>query len=276
MINSKQLEQIAELENQLAELKKRYDNVGKSKPQELETSKNIEELEELEEIEELEELEEHTEKKEDICLTETPKSPEILAVEREAKRNGVVTLNFDEELSPMEKKIVGAFKKLRKPKKKEVEEEKVEEEVKEEKVEEEVEEPVEEIIEEPEEEPEEEPALEEKKYTQEIEEEPLLDPFEDPLHNIALPEKTHPKPQERQIQQEKPKKFEQNFKFLEKEDLSKDFILLEPFEDFVKVCPVCNTKVKKLKVQRKGVILTQLLKCKNKKCNFQKEFVFEI
>jgi hypothetical protein len=49
-------------------------------------------------------------------------------------------------------------------------------------------------------------------------------------------------------------------------------------EDFsnLKFCPVCNCKLKKGKVRKKGEIYTQNLKCKNKNCNFTKEIIFKL
>jgi hypothetical protein len=182
------------------------------------------------------------------------KTPDILKLEQEIKKKKeVVNISFGNE---------EPIKKVRKPRTKNVEpvaepvEKKYSQEIKEE------------IFKELQ--------LEEKKYTQELEEEPQEIENFLPIQKPTPLEKTQPKPQERQIPQAILPKIEKIAEVLEKQDLEGDVILLKPFEDFIKICPICNKKVKKYPVKRNGKILTQLMKCKNKKCDFKKEIVMEI
>jgi len=43
-----------------------------------------------------------------------------------------------------------------------------------------------------------------------------------------------------------------------------------------KVCPLCNGKLKKKRIRRIGDEIRQTIVCKNKECNFQREYVFSI
>lgn len=206
------------------------------------------------------------------------KTPDILRLEAEIKKKKeVVNISFDDELSPTAKKVVDLIRKTRKPKKEEVKpiaepvEEKSSKEIKDE------------IFKEL--------RLEEKRYTQEIEEEPItlngeaITPLKEdfaPLPKSISPEKIDCEPQERQILQEKEQilietpKIPLEMKGLEKQDLESDVILLQPYENFTKICPLCKKKVKRKAVKKNGMVLTQMFKCKNKFCGFQKEITITI
>jgi len=60
-----------------------------------------------------------------------------------------------------------------------------------------------------------------------------------------------------------------------KEQSQTEIRLTEDFSN-LKFCPICNCKLKKEKVRKKEEIYTQNLRCKNKKCSFQKEITFKI
>lgn len=194
------------------------------------------------------------------------KTPELLSVEKEVK--GIVNINFgNEELSPKVKKVVDLIKKVHKPK-----QEKVKEEIKP------IAEPIEEkkYSQEIKEEIFKELQIEEKKYTQELEEEPQEIEHFLPIQKPTPLKKIDCGSQERQIQERKLPKIEKTAEVLEKQALEMDLILLQPYENFIKICPLCNNKVKKKLVKRDGDILRQLMKCKNKKCTFEKEIVIQI
>jgi hypothetical protein len=46
--------------------------------------------------------------------------------------------------------------------------------------------------------------------------------------------------------------------------------------EFLKTCPACHSKIWRSKVRRQGIILSQMFRCKNKACNFQKEISLRI
>ena len=49
-----------------------------------------------------------------------------------------------------------------------------------------------------------------------------------------------------------------------------------PNDQELKLCPLCNSKLKKKKIKREGDVLKQVVKCKKWSCPFEKEFVFNV
>lgn len=51
---------------------------------------------------------------------------------------------------------------------------------------------------------------------------------------------------------------------------------VKSFDENYKVCPLCNGKLKKKKIKSVGNVLTQKVVCKNRKCNFERNYQFSI
>jgi hypothetical protein len=61
------------------------------------------------------------------------------------------------------------------------------------------------------------------------------------------------------------------------EDKSINGLKLNPYEDFsIRICPFCSKKLKRMKVNRNGLMLIQQVKCKNLDCNFEREIAFSL
>jgi len=51
---------------------------------------------------------------------------------------------------------------------------------------------------------------------------------------------------------------------------------VKPFGESYTNCPLCNGKLKRKRLKKEGNILKQKVKCKNRRCNFEREYVFSI
>lgn len=72
---------------------------------------------------------------------------------------------------------------------------------------------------------------------------------------------------------------EEKNKFIETQEIPKEtqeVKLITENEILLKICPICNSKVKRKPVKQIGLTLIQQFKCKNKKCDFQKEISIRI
>lgn len=50
-------------------------------------------------------------------------------------------------------------------------------------------------------------------------------------------------------------------------------VKVQPSESY-SFCPICNGKLKKTRLKKSGSELKQTVKCKNRKCNFKREYTF--
>lgn len=65
-------------------------------------------------------------------------------------------------------------------------------------------------------------------------------------------------------------------KVLEPEIPEIEFSPKIPKDNNFKLCPLCNSKLKRKKITQEGDILKQKVICKNRKCNFQKELIYSL
>lgn len=81
------------------------------------------------------------------------------------------------------------------------------------------------------------------------------------------------------LEEELKKLEEEKNKLIETQEISEEtqeIKLIAENETLIKICPICNSKVKRKPVKQVGLTLIQKFKCKNKKCDFQKEIIVGI
>lgn len=205
-------------------------------------------------------------KKEKENLVE--KSPFLKHIEK-SEVMGIVNLSFEEEKAPLPN-INQAKKPLLKPQDSEIKKEKTAKSEKKPK-------PIEEI-----------PVKAESKiaHTEEIKIEDLEKEIKAKKRLLKLKREEERKrlelerlkiEEEERIKDEERKKLEEISQVPQEIPSEVEEVRLIPNEDkFLKVCPICNSQIKKGKVRQKGFLLTQSFKCKNKTCNFTKKLDLEI
>jgi hypothetical protein len=53
-------------------------------------------------------------------------------------------------------------------------------------------------------------------------------------------------------------------------------VKIEPSDDNYNLCPMCNSRLKRKGIKKYSEEIRQIALCKNKKCKFQREYVFSI
>lgn len=174
------------------------------------------------------------------------KSPVIKEAE---KQKGIVQINFDDEKIPIQN-IKKAKKSSHKPQKQEIQEKKIAETPDLEEIDD-----IKQL----------EKEIKEKKKILKIkkqkEEEEKLKQIEAEQKRVT-DEINAIKNKEVQIPQEIKDIEEVELNFMDNESL--------------KFCPICKSKIKRKAVKKDGFTLTQLLKCKNKECKWEKDLIFNI
>jgi hypothetical protein len=179
------------------------------------------------------------------------KSPFLKQIEKQEER-GIVKIDFGEEKIPIQS-IKPVKKASHKPQKSQIQEQKI-------------------------------PKNEKKSEIEEIKE---------IKQEINREEKTDIKQLEKEIKEKKKllklKKEEEKIKEEERKKLeeikipqeiikteTQEIRLIPANDELLKICPLCNSKIKRSKVRRNGFDLIQHFKCKNKACNFRKEIVMRL
>jgi hypothetical protein len=190
------------------------------------------------------------------------KSPFLKQIEKQEER-GIVKIDFGKEKIPIQS-IKPIKKASHKPQKSQIQEQKIVKNDKKSEIEE-----IKEIKQE----------ISRENYPQEI-----LNDAEEMEDIKELEKEIKTKKKLLKFKKEEEKRKEEERKKLEEIKLPQEEtktetqeIRLIPINDeLLKICPLCNSKIKKSWVKRNGFDLIQHFKCKKKACNFRKEIVMRL